>query len=52
MLNDFELYSVHAETAKIEKWSILSTKIDYVEHNEKVLPSNINEGNVKKGIGK
>ena len=31
MLNDFELYSVHAECAETEKWSVLNTKTDYVE---------------------
>ena len=39
MLNDFELYIVHAESAEIEKWSILNTKIDYVEYSRKELPS-------------
>ena len=40
MLNDLELYSVHVESTKIEKWSIFNTKIHYVEHNRKELPSN------------
>ena len=31
MLNHFELYSVHTESAEIVKWSILNAKIDYVE---------------------
>ena len=40
ILNDFELYNVHAESTEIERWSILTTKVDKVEHNRKVLPSN------------
>ena len=39
MLSDFELYSTHIESAKIEKWSIFNTKIDYVQYNRKELPS-------------
>ena len=39
MLNDFEIYIVHAESAETEKRSILSTKVDYGEYNRKVLPS-------------
>ena len=39
MLNYFELYNVHAESAEIEKWSILNTKVDYVEYNRKELSS-------------
>ena len=35
MLNDFELYNVHAESAEMEKWSIPNTKINYVEYNRK-----------------
>ena len=38
MLNDFELYNVHAKSAESEKWSILNIKIDWVEHNRKELP--------------
>ena len=33
MLNDFELYNVHAGSAEIEKWSIFNAKIDYVEYD-------------------
>ena len=57
MLNDFETYNVHVESAEIEKWSILNTKIDYVEYIRKELPSNRvkfspTEGkSQKKGIG-
>ena len=40
MLNDFEFYNVQAESAEIEKWSILSTNIDYVEYNRKGPPLN------------
>ena len=40
MLNDLELYSVHTESAEIEKWSAVSTKVDYVGHNRKSLPTN------------
>ena len=39
MLNDFALYNVHAESAETGKWSILSTKVDYMEYNRKVLPT-------------
>ena len=28
MLNDFELYNVHADSAEIEKWTIPSTKVE------------------------
>ena len=38
MVNDFELYNVNAESAEIEKQSILNTKFDYVEYNRKELP--------------
>ena len=31
MLNVFELYNIHTEIAEAEKWSILSTQVDYVE---------------------
>ena len=40
MLNDSELYNVHAESAEIETWSILSIQIDYVGYNRKLLSSN------------
>ena len=39
MLNDLKLYNVHTESAEIKKWSIINTKIDYVEYNRKELPS-------------
>ena len=38
MLIDFELCSVYAESAEIEKWFILSTKEDNVEYSRKTLP--------------
>ena len=56
MLNDFELYNVHAESAEIDKWSILNTKIHPVKYNRKELPSNrvkfssTEEENVKRVI--
>ena len=55
MLNDFELYNVHAERAEIEKWYILNTKIDYVQYNRNELSSNRVKSNklkinVKRGI--
>ena len=28
----YYLYNVHAESVEMEKWSIPSTKIDYVDH--------------------
>ena len=28
MLNDLELYIVHAESAEMDKWSVFNTKID------------------------
>ena len=40
VLDDFELYNVHAEDAEREKWSIFSTKIHYVEYKRKELPTN------------
>ena len=40
MLNNFKSCNVHAEIAEIEKWSILNTKLDYVEYNTKKIPSN------------
>ena len=40
MLNDFTFYNVHAKGAEIEKWCILSTKLDYVENNRKGLSTN------------
>ena len=55
MLNDFELYNVHAESAEIETLSFLNTRIDYVEYNRKQLPSNRvrfipTEGTVRKSM--
>ena len=35
MLNDFELYCIHAERAEIEKWSIHNTKSNYIEFSTK-----------------
>ena len=54
MLNDFELYHVHAESAQIEKWSIFNTQIEYVEYKRKELSSNMlkfssTEGKCQKG---
>ena len=54
LLNDFEVYNVHTESAEIDKWSILNTKIDYMEYNIKELKSNrvrfsSTEGNCQKG---
>ena len=40
MLHDFELYNDHAESAEIEKWSILHRKIDYIEYNRKEVSLN------------
>ena len=40
ILNDFELYSVHPESAEIERWFIFSTKVDYVKYNRKALDTN------------
>ena len=31
MVKDFELYNVNTGSAEIEKWSILSIKVDYVK---------------------
>ena len=43
MLNEFELYNIHAESPEIEKWSILNAKIDYVEYNKReILPKRVN----------
>ena len=39
ILSDFELYNTHAERDKIEKQSILRTKIDCVDYNRKALPT-------------
>ena len=39
MLNTFKLCSVHAKSDEVEKWSILSTKEDYVEYKRKELPT-------------
>ena len=57
MLNDFELYNVHAESAEIEKQCILSIKVDYAEYNRKCsqqIGKNLIQVkvDVKKGIGK
>ena len=41
MLNDFELYNFHAESAEIIRLSNLNTKIYYFEYGRKELPSNI-----------
>ena len=30
MINDFELYTDHTERVEIKKWSILTTRNDYV----------------------
>ena len=54
MLNDFELYIVHRVSAEIEKWSILSTKVDYVDYNRKELSTyrvilNATENRCQKG---
>ena len=40
MPNGFELYNVHSKSPEIEKWSIFSMEIDYVDCNRKVLPTN------------
>ena len=40
MLNNFELYDVHAERTEIEEWPILNTKVDYVEYNRNNMSSN------------
>ena len=40
MLNNFELYNVYVKSAEIQNWSILNTKIDYIEYDRKELPSN------------
>ena len=45
----FKLYNVHAENASIEKWSIHSLKVNYIEHNRKLLPSNIVEIDLTEG---
>ena len=35
MHNNFELYNVHAESFhEIEEWSILNTKVEYVEYKK------------------
>ena len=54
MLDNFELYNVHAESGEMEKWHIPNAKIDYVEYNRKEQLSNINkfistEGKCQKG---
>ena len=40
MLNGFELHNVHVRGSEIEKWSICSTTIDYIEYNRKTVPEN------------
>ena len=40
MLNDSDLYNVQDESAEIEKWSILSAKVDNAEYKRKALPAN------------
>ena len=55
MLNDSELCNVHTECAEIEMWSLLCTKVDYVDNNRRALPTNrlkfnSAEGNVFDGI--
>ena len=35
MLNDFEIYNVHAKSAEIEKWLILSAKLIMLHTIEK-----------------
>ena len=57
MFSDSELYNVHFEIAGIEKWSIFSTKVGYIEHNRKELPTKKikccpTEGKCQKDIGK
>ena len=37
VLNAFELYNVHVESVEREKYSILNSKIYYVEYNRKEL---------------
>ena len=39
MCNDLELYNVHVESIKIEKWSILRAKVYYTEYNREALPA-------------
>ena len=40
ILNDIELFNVHTESAEIEKWPILSRKVDNVKNGRKTLPAN------------
>ena len=40
MLNNFELCSVHAESADKGRWSIFNTNIDYAAYDRKGLTSN------------
>ena len=40
MLKNFELFSVHAESADKGKWSIFNTNIDYVAYDRTGLTSN------------
>ena len=34
-VKNFEIYNVHVESAEIERWSIHSKNVDYVEYNRK-----------------
>ena len=57
MFNHFELHNVHAESVGIERLPIFSVKVDYVEYNRNVLPTNkvqfnLSEGSFKRGINK
>ena len=40
ILHEIELCRVHSESTEIDKWSFLSTKLDYVEYNRKAIPPN------------
>ena len=51
MPNDFELYDVHVESSEIEKWSILSTKVDDVEISRKAILTNKVKFNLTEGRG-
>ena len=37
---DSEPYNTHTESAEIDKWPLLSTKVGNVEHNRKVFSAN------------
>ena len=50
MFDHFEPYNVHAESAEIEKWSILSTRVNYVQYKGKVL--HINRVNFNPTVGR